>query len=427
MKYLIFLLTFISITAAFACGNEYEVTFTSEGEEGNLYDVSYLGSHRLKHGFDTSSLQVRQKYLLEKFNKGEGDYKDSSDFALIEMKIGSLKTALTILEKLYPNYLNEYNIVTNLGTAYELAGKNELAFKFISKALQLNPNSHQGSEWIHLNILREKLKKKPDYKLIINLQVSDLRSGLGSYNSAKDLDTLFSIRDQLLYQLEERISFIAPEDAIVSQLLIDAGDLIAITASVELARDYYKMALQYNPKNQTIVEDRLKEINKVIIYSFAKHHWGKVLIIIIIFSILFLLIKKYKIHKTLAKNPKTLFLLDGFGALVSIFFLLFILATFDSWFNDILDMLSLIAMLYSIYSFSCVFFVRKSWPVFMQVIVVANILYCLLTAVIVMLYHRQLTELGILYFILEITLILGLAFIEQKTIQHIRKNRKQAS
>ena len=47
-------------------------------------------------------------------------------------------------------YPNEYVVIANLGTTYELMGNNEKALEYIKKGMKLNPRSHNGSEWIHV-------------------------------------------------------------------------------------------------------------------------------------------------------------------------------------------------------------------------------------------------------------------------------------
>ncbi len=296
MKNLFLLLfLFLPLTASFACGNEYEETINSRGKIIE-YEMFSLDFDRLRHGFDTSSLQAKRKYLLDLFNKGKGDYRDSSDLALIEMKIGSRALAVSILEKLYTKYPDEYNIAANLGTAYELTGKNKLAFEFITKAMKLNPDSHYGSEWIHLKILQEKMKAHPDYRKILNLQVNDLHSSFAAYHAKDSLQPLHELSDQLMYQLVERINFIAPEDPVVSQLLIDQGDLMAIT-SVELARDFYKLALQYDPKNKKIIDARLNEVTQLLMYKFIKLHWGKGLSLFIFLGLVFFISRRIVLRR----------------------------------------------------------------------------------------------------------------------------------
>jgi len=121
----------------------------------------------------------------------------------------------------------------------------------------------------------------------------------------------------------------------------------------------------------------------------------------------------------LCLNPKRIFLIDGIGALLTVFFLVAILSTFNEYFGmpqKILTILSVIGLFFCIYSISCFFFIKNNWRLFLKVIIIANTLYCCLTIALVIYFYQQLTILGISYFILEIFVVLGLVAIEIKTL-----------
>lgn len=95
---------------------------------------------------------------LDELKKDLGRAK--SDYAAQLLRLDEINTALPILEQLYAEYPQEYNIVANLGTAYELAGQDSKALYLLHKGVFINPNSHRGSEWIHLKILEAKIGLK---------------------------------------------------------------------------------------------------------------------------------------------------------------------------------------------------------------------------------------------------------------------------
>lgn len=114
-------------------------------------------------------------------------------------------------------------------------------------------------------------------------------------------------------------------------------------------------------------------------------------------------------------KPKTIFLIDGIGAFLTAFFLFVVLKNYNAYFGlpkTTLNYLSIIALLFSIYSLSCFYLVNKNWHTFLKVISIANLLYCCLTIYLVMYYYTQITAIGLTYFILEISIILILAFVE---------------
>lgn len=123
--------------------------------------------------------------------------------------------------------------------------------------------------------------------------------------------------------------------------------------------------------------------------------------------------------KHLSLQPKTLFLVDGIGALVTAFFLYVILRTYNDYFGmpeSVLTCLSVIAVIFCFYSITCYFLLKDNWPPFLSMISIANLLYCCLTLGLVIYYFPVLTMLGVVYFIGEIMVISGLVFVELKTI-----------
>lgn len=122
-----------------------------------------------------------------------------------------------------------------------------------------------------------------------------------------------------------------------------------------------------------------------------------------------------KILDRLPLNPKNLFLIDGLGALLTAFLVGIVLRMFEDVFgmpSKFLDILSVLACIFAVYSMSCYFFVGKKWRIFLRIIAIANLLYCLLTASLVMLLYQQLTILGVIYFVVEIFIIIALVYFE---------------
>ena len=114
-------------------------------------------------------------------------------------------------------------------------------------------------------------------------------------------------------------------------------------------------------------------------------------------------------------NPKQLFLIDGIGALLSAFFLGVVLVRFEAFIGlpgQILRILALLPCLFAIYSFSCYFFRKGNWSILLSIIAIANLLYCVLTLGILIMYAESLTKLGWLYFLVEIVIIVILVTFE---------------
>lgn len=125
------------------------------------------------------------------------------------------------------------------------------------------------------------------------------------------------------------------------------------------------------------------------------------------------MIKKLITHLT--QNPRTLFLIDSSGALLSAFFLFVVLKNLNAYFGTpetVLNYLSAIAACFCVYSATCFLLLKGNWTLFIRVIGIANLLYCILTLSLLIIYFPLHTYLGIIYFLAEIAVIGVLVYIE---------------
>lgn len=112
---------------------------------------------------------------------------------------------------------------------------------------------------------------------------------------------------------------------------------------------------------------------------------------------------------------KQLFLIDGLGAVLTAVLLSQVLARFETTFGmsrDICHFLAGMAGSFAVYSLSCHCLLRENWKPYLKGIAVANTMYCLVTLGLVIYLFASLTWLGILYFLGEILVVLGLAAVE---------------
>jgi len=116
-------------------------------------------------------------------------------------------------------------------------------------------------------------------------------------------------------------------------------------------------------------------------------------------------------------KPKKVFLIDGLGALLSIFLLGCVLPRLEKYIGmpeQTLYLLASLPCLFVIYNL-CSFFIKEiSTSILIKVIAIANMSYCTISIVAVSYHFQKLTYLGITYFAMEIILILLLAIIELK-------------
>lgn len=182
------------------------------------------------------------------------DYLSDKGYVLIIQ--GKYDEALKLyldIEKIKPN---RYSTASNLGTLYELMGENEKAYEWIKKSIKINPESHEGSEWLHLKILEAKIQKlkNPSGAFFIN---TNFGSEISPKTNLGD-EELFKLKDALYFQLNERITFIKPEDKIISVLLFELGNIATIQgfdpqSSVEVYELSKKYGFQSNLLNERLI------------------------------------------------------------------------------------------------------------------------------------------------------------------------------
>src|SRR5687767_11260554 len=130
-------------------------------------------------------------------------------------------------------------------------GENQKAYIWIKKSIEINPQSHRGSEWLHLRILEAKIKNLKDVsgQFLINTNFgtsSEPKTKL----SKKEVDEL---TQSVYYQVNERMSFIEPKDKIISILLFEIGNLAELKGENNSALATYRTARLYGYDGDLIV------------------------------------------------------------------------------------------------------------------------------------------------------------------------------
>ncbi len=117
-------------------------------------------------------------------------------------------------------------------------------------------------------------------------------------------------------------------------------------------------------------------------------------------------------------NPRRLFLIDSLGALLSIFLLGFVLVQLESFIGmpkSILYKLAIAPCFFAVYSFICYWRLPKNWRFFLKIIALANLIYCCVSIMLVFYHFEQLTQLGLVYFLGELIVLIALIYLELKT------------
>ena len=114
---------------------------------------------------------------------------------------------------------------------------------------------------------------------------------------------------------------------------------------------------------------------------------------------------------------KNLFLLDGFGAIVSAFLLGVVLVKFEAYFGipkKALYVLAALPCFFMLYDFYCYFRVEKNLGKFLKGIAIVNLLYCCLSIGMAFYHQEVITTLGWIYIIIEIIIVVVLSIFELK-------------
>jgi tetratricopeptide (TPR) repeat protein len=253
MKKSFLALIFIALFSvpAFGCLNGETLELT----DGMLLYEDYDGFVPYGHRFSNTENLYESMRSMDKGYKETLNINYLSDKGLILIILGKYREAINLyqnIEKLEPG---RYSTASNMGTAYELSGDNIKALQWIRRAVQINPDSHYGSEWIHINILKAKLKGN---QYITSAFLTGHDFGNGEIPVSKlSGEELFVLRKQLYYQLNERISFVEPKDKIVALLLFDLANISYLMGEKEDALETYAMAKDYGFK-QPLFDEKIK-------------------------------------------------------------------------------------------------------------------------------------------------------------------------
>jgi tetratricopeptide (TPR) repeat protein len=158
---------------------------------------------------------------------------------------GRYAEATKVFLQIESDFPGQYATASNLGTAYELTGDIENAAVWIRKGIERNPESHAGTEWLHLAILAAKQKLKADPQWLADHSVLEGQMGRPSADLERALE----------YQLNERLYFVRNNDPVMCDLMYQA----ALVTQSPAKRAYY---LKQVPRFGNIRESQLKKLNR---------------------------------------------------------------------------------------------------------------------------------------------------------------------
>lgn len=156
-------LFFISINSM-GCINEYRTLLS-----GKVILTDPTSGKIWTKQIDKKELRKKADELFKQYESTNSiEYLSDYAASLIYLReYDEAKKIYFFIENMNPNL---YTTASNLGTLYELVGTADSALIWIKKSVKLNPNSHEGSEWIHIKILEFKITNSQNFdKSILGL------------------------------------------------------------------------------------------------------------------------------------------------------------------------------------------------------------------------------------------------------------------
>ncbi|MCB9222876.1 MAG: tetratricopeptide repeat protein [Crocinitomicaceae bacterium] len=253
---LISLLYFLPFSSS-SCLNLYGYNLQGDWVEADMFSTPF------RRSFDEEYCHAYlNKYDLNK--KEAYSFEEMSDYAVHLAHLGDYEQSLDLLRWIYNQHPDEYEVVSNLGTLYELNGMNDSAYYFIKKSMEINPDAHYRTEWFHLKVLEAKKHIHDDPNWLNKHNVLGLKL---DYAVEENSEMYWNISDtimQIQHQLVERVPFTPTPDLILANIFKELADMMAVNFSVEFALYYYQISNHYDPDNQFGALEKIVEMEGVI-------------------------------------------------------------------------------------------------------------------------------------------------------------------
>jgi tetratricopeptide (TPR) repeat protein len=259
MKHILVVMLLATSALSNACVNEYNTLLNGEIIFTDPAQGRFWGEE-----VDPAKLTEIANWHLSSY-KASGDLQQYSDYAAQLIYLGKYQKAKKIYEEIEILKPNLYTTASNLGTIYELLGKSDSALLWIKRSIELNPESHFGSEWIHLKILEYQINgSKEDESSILGLDFGT--SNIPENPKNYDLRELLK---HITHQLLERTRFVKPKNYTVGNIYFDFGNVLAQTRDIESALQSYDAASEYGFESRLFAERR-EELKNIASNKYFK-------------------------------------------------------------------------------------------------------------------------------------------------------------
>jgi tetratricopeptide (TPR) repeat protein len=250
MKRRVFLIAILTYSLkSYCCLNPYEDIIGhnfAKTSPDKLIDKPYHNEGELRH-------YISEFYPIPEKNKR----KQIINVAIAYVYLGKYKEALELSKELIRDYPKEYNIVITHAVCLELNGNLRDALTYMQKAVNMNPESHRGSEWIHIKILEHLIAKKPQNASVLELDFgNDSIPNLSNSTPELDIDAYVV---QLEFQLEDRGYFVDTTNILYGSLMFDFANLVYASGNKVKSLESFKECRRYGFRHPAL-EKRIQYI-----------------------------------------------------------------------------------------------------------------------------------------------------------------------
>lgn len=268
MKTLLLLSLLLTVHASACINMEGTALDGSSGTDGG-----YSPARILQAILNKTPEQRAEEFLHARSHHSQNTFSEKEHEGVQEVLKGNPARAITIFKQIETEHPGRYTTAANLGTAYELNGELENALTWIREGIARNDKSHYGTEWLHVEILktRIKLKEDPDYlrqNHVISLP--DSYSWSSNIRVGDDTRTIGEIGLAIFYQLKERILFVKPPDPVVADLLFTLAHIKSRTTTLESALGLLTMSTDYGYTNPAQLAATSAQYERTILHRQIK-------------------------------------------------------------------------------------------------------------------------------------------------------------
>ena len=214
------------------------------------------------------------------------DHNITSEYSAVKhIMEGNYQAGIEVLQRIEKETPNLYATASNLGTAYELLGNLPLAVQWIQEGINRDPNSHHGTEWLHVLILQAKQKLLTEPGFLNMHHLIDLTNSFKETDLIEIHGTPYSIakiRDALFYQLRERMVFVKPQEPIVADLLYTFAKIEEQTTVLNEANKLLDMAINYGYTDAASIQEIRKSSDRAQVFMYLRYVGYFLLLVILL-------------------------------------------------------------------------------------------------------------------------------------------------